>query len=91
MFSLSPNFSEYEFPYDTSWELDREKIKILDDTLGEGAFGLVKKAKYQGRTVAVKMLKEGTFFEIYFVKFMQFFDICFILVGYLMQLFLYIF
>ena len=89
MFSLSPNFSEYEFPYDTSWELDREKIKILDDTLGEGAFGLVKKAKYQGRTVAVKMLKEGTFFEIYFVKFLQFFDICFI-VGYLMQLFLYI-
>ena len=59
IFSLSPNISEYEFPYDTSWELDREKIKILDDTLGEGAFGLVKKAKYQGRTVAVKMLKEG--------------------------------
>ena len=52
-------YSEYEFPYDTSWELDRDKIKILDDTLGEGAFGLVKKAKYQGRTVAVKMLKEG--------------------------------
>ena len=41
--------------------MDRDKVKILDDTLGEGAFGLVKKAKYQGRTVAVKMLKEGTY------------------------------
>ena len=34
---------EYELPCDMSWELDREKIKIFDDALGEGAFVIVKK------------------------------------------------
>ena len=61
--STYPDYSEYEYPCDPPWELDRSKLKILE-TLGEGAFGLVKKAEMKLANnhlqfVAVKMLKEG--------------------------------
>ena len=60
--SSYPDYSEYEYPCDEAWEFDRTKLKLLEN-LGEGAFGLVKKAEVKTGgatvTVAVKMLKEG--------------------------------
>ncbi|XP_050397094.1 fibroblast growth factor receptor 4 isoform X1 [Patella vulgata] len=56
--------SEYDIPLDSDWEFPRERL-VLGDRLGEGAFGLVIKAKAMGiannpgqTTVAVKMLKD---------------------------------
>ena len=59
--TLTTIFSEYELPLDPDWEFPREKL-ILGETLGEGAFGKVVKARAIGlenQVVAVKMLKEG--------------------------------
>lgn len=54
---------EYDLPLDARWEVQRDKL-ILGDNLGQGAFGLVKRADARGlkpgqisTTVAVKMLK----------------------------------
>ncbi|XP_047993151.1 fibroblast growth factor receptor homolog 1-like isoform X2 [Leguminivora glycinivorella] len=59
------NASEYMFPPDNKWEIDRFCL-TLGKVLGEGEFGSVVQAKYRGtsesnipNTVAVKMLKEG--------------------------------
>lgn len=56
--------SEYVFPVDTDWEINREHLK-LGKTLGEGEFGRVMQAEYvkppaTPRIVAVKMLKGET-------------------------------
>ncbi|ESO93155.1 hypothetical protein LOTGIDRAFT_91761, partial [Lottia gigantea] len=58
--------SEYEIPLDADWEFPRERLG-LGERLGEGAFGLVMKAKAMGiannpgqTTVAVKMLKDDS-------------------------------
>lgn len=54
--------SEYELPMDSAWELHRENL-ILGNTLGEGAFGKVVRARTTMNksgipsVVAVKMLK----------------------------------
>nr|Q8MY86.1 RecName: Full=Fibroblast growth factor receptor 1; Short=DjFgfr1; Short=FGFR-1; AltName: Full=DjPTK3; Flags: Precursor [Dugesia japonica]BAB92085.1 DjFGFR1 [Dugesia japonica] len=58
-------FSLYEFPCDAKWEFPREKLKITNKKLGEGAFGMV----YEGIAndignrsnpikVAVKMMRD---------------------------------
>ncbi|KAI8437753.1 hypothetical protein MSG28_011987 [Choristoneura fumiferana] len=54
--------SEYIFPVDTDWEINRQHLK-LGKTLGEGEFGRVLQAEYvkpsdSPCTVAVKMMKE---------------------------------
>lgn len=60
--SIEPDL-EYELPLDTDWEFPRENL-VLEETLGEGAFGKVVKAQALGviqpgitSVVAVKMLK----------------------------------
>ena len=40
-----------------TWEIDLEKLKVLDEVLGEGEFGIVKKGLYYGEEVAVKQSK----------------------------------
>ncbi|KAL5288793.1 htl family protein [Megaselia abdita] len=59
-------FNEYEFPLDSNWEIDRNKLN-LGENLGEGEFGRVVKAtatdfikaNNKCNIVAVKMVKEG--------------------------------
>lgn len=58
------SISEYELPLDSAWELGRDNL-ALGNTLGEGAFGKVIKARTNAgkpgipSVVAVKMLKGG--------------------------------
>ncbi|KAJ7371370.1 hypothetical protein OS493_025832 [Desmophyllum pertusum] len=51
-----------EMGIDRNWEIPRERLKITEDKLGEGEFGVIKKGIYLRRDgtelpVAVKMLK----------------------------------
>ena len=54
----------FEIPLDPNWEVDRN-LFVINETLGEGAFGVVVKADASGLvrgeeehpTVAIKMLK----------------------------------
>lgn len=58
-------YSMYDFPCDPKWEVSRDKLKITNRKLGEGAFGMVYEglAKDMGNQfglvkVAVKMMRE---------------------------------
>jgi len=59
--SWHPSADLYSFTKDPVWELSRDLIHLKEE-IGQGAFGLVRKAEVKGKgestVVAVKMLKE---------------------------------
>merc|ERR1719193_362700 len=57
--SWHPSADLYSFTKDPVWELSRDLIHLKEE-IGQGAFGLVRKAEGKGEStvVAVKMLKE---------------------------------
>jgi serine/threonine protein kinase len=61
---LSRKLESFE---EKDFELDRSKI-VLGPTLGKGAFSVVYKAEYQGRTVAIKKQQLVDDLEAYILK-----------------------
>ena len=56
---------DIQLSQETSWEIDMERLEVLDKVLGEGEFGIVHKGRYAGKDgkitdVAVKQLKGTT-------------------------------
>ncbi|XP_063046571.1 tyrosine-protein kinase ITK/TSK [Engraulis encrasicolus] len=49
-------------PFSETWELDPEELELVKE-VGSGQFGLVWQGQWQGRQVAVKMVKEGAMSE----------------------------
>jgi len=40
------------------WAISKEEVELLDDELGKGAWGVVRKARFRGEIVAAKRLHE---------------------------------
>ena len=56
---------DIQISQEISWEIDLERLEVLDKVLGEGEFGIVHKGRYAGKDgkitdVAVKQLKGTT-------------------------------
>jgi len=41
------------------WAISRKEVELMDDELGKGAWGVVRKARFRGETVAAKCLHEA--------------------------------
>ena len=56
-----------DFPPADKWDIPLSEITLLEE-IGSGQFGVVKRGRYRGMDVAVKMMKEGTMSEDEFIE-----------------------
>ena len=55
------------FPSPDKWDIPLSEITLMEE-IGSGQFGVVRRGKYRGMDVAVKMMKEGTMSEDEFIE-----------------------